>query len=100
MQIKQGAHLAVDRGIHPVPDDISENCLYLNVWTPAAQSSEKLPVMFWIHGERNSEGSAAVTSSDGRNLARKGVVIVTINYRLGPLGFLAYPALTGNCRAI
>lgn len=73
---------------------ISEDCLYLNVWTPAKTAGEKLPVYFWIHGGGYVEGSAAVPAYDGENLARRGVVVVTINYRLGAFGFLAHPELT------
>src|SRR5208282_1806545 len=72
----------------------SEDCLYLNVWTPARSAGEKLPVYFWIYGGGYVEGSTAVPVYDGENLARRGVVIVTINYRLGVLGFLAHPDLT------
>jgi para-nitrobenzyl esterase len=73
---------------------ISEDCLYLNVWTPAKTAADKLPVYFWIHGGGNVEGSTAVPVYDGENLARRGVVVVTINYRLGVFGFLAHPELT------
>jgi para-nitrobenzyl esterase len=73
---------------------ISEDCLFLNVWTPARTPSAKLPVYFWIHGGGNVEGSAAVPVYDGENLARRGVVVVTINYRLGVFGFLVHPELT------
>jgi len=73
---------------------MSEDCLYLNVWTPAKSSSEKLPVMVWIHGGAFAEGSGSDTVYNGHNLSNQGVVVVTINYRLGPFGFLAYPALS------
>jgi para-nitrobenzyl esterase len=73
---------------------ISEDCLYLNVWTPAKTAGDKLPVYFWIYGGGNVEGSTAVPIYDGENLARRGVVVVTINYRLGVFGFLAHPELT------
>jgi para-nitrobenzyl esterase len=73
---------------------ISEDCLYLNVWTPAKTAGDKLPVYFWIYGGGYVEGSTAVPVYDGENLARRGVVIVTVNYRLGVLGFLAHPELT------
>jgi para-nitrobenzyl esterase len=68
----------------------SEDCLYLNVYTPAnAKSGSKLPVMFWIHGGGYSGGSASEPRHNGDFLPAKGVVLVTINYRLGVLGFLA-----------
>jgi para-nitrobenzyl esterase len=73
---------------------ISEDCLSLNVWTPAKTAEAKLPVYFWIHGGGYVEGSSAVPVYDGENLARRGVVVVTVNYRLGVLGFLAHPELT------
>jgi para-nitrobenzyl esterase len=72
----------------------SEDCLYLNVWTSAKKPDEKLPVMVWIHGGAFNFGSAAQPEYNGRNLAKKGVVVVTINYRLGPLGFLVHPLLS------
>jgi para-nitrobenzyl esterase len=72
----------------------SEDCLYLNVWTPAKSAADKLPVMVWIHGGGFRDGTGAMLLHDGEELARKGVVLVTINYRLGVLGFLAYPELT------
>lgn len=85
---------------HPFPDMIfqdsgpSEDCLYLNVFTPAkAKPRSKLPVMFWIHGGGYQAGSASEPRHDGDYLPLKGVVLVTINYRLGVFGFLATPAL-------
>ena len=71
----------------------SEDCLYLNVWTPARAPGDKLPVMVWFYGGGFVQGSGSLPSFDGETLARRGVVVVTINYRLGPLGFLALPAL-------
>lgn len=73
----------------------SEDCLYLNVWT-AAGSGDKRPVMVWIHGGALTRGSGATRVYDGAALAKKGVVLVTINYRLGPLGYLAHPDLTAE----
>jgi len=72
----------------------SEDCLYLNVWTPAKGAGDKLAVMVWIHGGGFRDGTGAMLLHDGEELAKKGVVLVTINYRLGSLGFLAYPELT------
>ena len=79
----------------PFPDmifpdaDMSEDCLFLNVFTPAhAKNSSKLPVMFWIHGGAYFAGSASEPRHDGDFLPAKGVVLVTINYRLGVFGFL------------
>ncbi len=77
-----------------VPKCRSEDCLYLNVWTPAEQSNEKLPVMVWIHGGSFSMGSTSQPLYDGSRLAKKGVVVVSVGYRVGPFGFLAHPELT------
>lgn len=72
----------------------SEDCLYLNVWTPAKSNRERHPVMVWIHGGALTRGSGSIGAYDGEELAKKGVVIVTINYRLGIFGFYAHPELT------
>jgi para-nitrobenzyl esterase len=74
----------------------SEDCLYLNIWTPANSTRNKLPVMFWIHGGGFTIGSGNAPPFDGENLARRGVVLVTINYRLGVFGFFAHPELTAE----
>ena len=71
-----------------------EDCLFLNVWTPALSSDESLPVMVWIHGGGLFLGWSNQSGYDGQKIANRGVVLVSINYRLGPLGFLAHPALT------
>ena len=71
----------------------SEDCLYLNVWTSAASPNDKRPVMVWIYGGGFTGGSGGMTWYDGENLAAKGPVIVTFNYRLGSLGFFAHPDL-------
>lgn len=84
----------VDR-IVPEPLSPSEDCLYLNVWTPAARTAPA-PVMVWIHGGSNLNGTAASALYDGAALAKRGVVVVTINYRLGALGFMAHPALAAE----
>lgn len=73
----------------------SEDCLYLNVWT-SARPSDKRPVMVWIHGGALTRGSGATRTYDGTAFAKKGVVLVTVNYRLGPLGYLAHPELTAE----
>lgn len=75
-------------------DGPSEDCLYLNVWTPAKDSHADLPVMVWIHGGGFAAGASSEPRQDGTMLAKKGVVLVSMNYRLGVFGFFAYPALT------
>jgi len=74
----------------------SEDCLYLNVWTGAASATEKRPVMLWWFGGAFTEGGGSVPLYDGTALAKKGVVVVTMNYRLGAFGFFAHPALTAE----
>jgi len=71
----------------------SEDCLYLNVWTSAKSAGDKRPVMVWIYGGGFTGGSGGLAWYDGENLAAKGPVIVTFNYRLGALGFFAHPEL-------
>jgi para-nitrobenzyl esterase len=71
-----------------------EDCLYLNVWTGSQSASERRPVMFWIYGGAYTEGAGSSPHNDGEALARKGVVVVTFNYRLGPFGFFSHPELT------
>lgn len=73
--------------------EISEDCLYLNVWTPAKSAGEKRPVFVYIFGGGLVEGSGAVPVYDGEGLASKGLVVVTINYRVGVLGFFVHPEL-------
>ena len=72
----------------------SEDCLTLNVWTGAASPDERRPVMVWFHGGAYYLGSGALPIFDGEQLARRGIILVTVNYRLGRLGFLAHPALS------
>ncbi len=81
-----------DLGLDPVTP--SEDCLYLNVWTPAKSARARLPVMVWIYGGGFTIGATSMKQYDGENLAKKGVVYVSIAYRLGPLGFLATPELS------
>jgi para-nitrobenzyl esterase len=82
-----------DNGVGPLP--MSEDCLTLNVWAPTARTAP-LPVMVWIHGGGYNNGSGTAHLYDGANLARRGVVLVTINYRLGRLGFFDHPALAAE----
>ena len=71
----------------------SEDCLYLNVWTPAHSAAQRLPVMFWIYGGGFQAGATSEPRQEGMNLAKKGVVVVSCNYRLAIFGFFAHPAL-------
>lgn len=73
---------------------VSEDCLYLNIWTTTASKRAKLPVLVYIHGGAFTGGSGEVAVYKGESLAKKGLVVVTLNYRLGALGFLAHPELT------
>jgi para-nitrobenzyl esterase len=72
----------------------SEDCLYVNVWTPAKAAGDRLPVMVWTYGGAFTGGSGAEARYDGESLAKKGIIVVTYNYRLGLFGFLAHPELT------
>ena len=73
---------------------MSEDCLYLNVWTPAKSASDRIPVLVWIYGGGFNAGATSIPTYSGEVLARKGVVLVSIAYRIGPLGFLAHPELS------
>ena len=88
---RQPVNVTVDL---PDSPEMSEDCLYLNVWTQAGRPSERRPVMFWIFGGAYSEGGGNTPHNDGENLAQKGVVLVNFNYRLGVFGFYAHPDLT------
>jgi len=76
------------------PPKMSEDCLFLNVWTAAKSVGDKRPVMVWIHPGGYTTGSGSTPGFDGEALAKKGVVLVTINYRLGAFGFFSHPELT------
>ena len=85
----------VDYFYGPGADEMSEDCLYVNVWTAAAPN-ESNPVMVWLHPGGFSNGTGSDERFDGTLLAGRGVVLVSINYRLGPAGFLAHPLLSGE----
>ena len=74
----------------------SEDCLYLNVWTPATSTDEKLPVFVWYFGGGLQVGNTAEMEFDGERIARRGIVVVTVNYRVNVFGFLAHPELTAE----
>jgi para-nitrobenzyl esterase len=73
---------------------MSEDCLYLNVWTPAASANEKLPVLVYFYGGGLMTGDGSEYRYDGENMARKGIIAITVNYRLSVFGFFAHPELT------
>jgi para-nitrobenzyl esterase len=74
--------------------DMSEDCLFLNIWAPSSTSNESLPVLVWIHGGAFIGGSGSIDIYNGAALAEEGIIVVTINYRLGILGFMGHPELT------
>lgn len=78
----------------PTPEAQSEDCLYLNIWTPAKTAGERLPVMVWIHGGGFTFGAGSTVIYDGTRIANEGVVVVTLNYRLNILGGFAHPRLS------
>ena len=90
-RIPAGVGSFYDAGV----DQISEDCLYLNVWSGAAPD-DRAPFMVWIHGGGLVIGNGAEVAYDGTALAQRGVVLVTINYRLGALGYLAHPLLSAE----
>ena len=75
---------------------VSEDCLYLNIWTPAKTGNEKLPVYFWIFGGAWQVGHTAEMEFDGERIARRGIVVVTVNYRVNLFGFSCHPELTAE----
>jgi len=82
------------------PGPLSEDCLTLNIWTPGPQASARRPVMVWIHGGALVFGSGRQQAYDGGALAARGVVVVTLNYRMGALGFFDHPALAGQAGGV
>jgi len=83
---------------HGAKGPFSEDCLYLNVWCPAPEAGKKHAVMVWIHGGGHVMGSGSMAVYDGTAFAREGVVLVTINYRLGPFGYLTHPLLAAEAK--
>ena len=75
---------------------VSEDCLYLNIWSPAKKVDEKIPVIYWVHGGGYMGGSTSTPMYDGTGFAKKGVILVSVAYRLGPFGFLAHPELSSE----
>ncbi|MGH3428649.1 MAG: carboxylesterase/lipase family protein, partial [Mycobacteriales bacterium] len=81
---------------YAAPPALSEDCLYLNVWTNAKSARERLPVMVWIYGGGLTSGTTSSAWYDGTHLAHKSVVLVTVAYRVGALGFLVHPELSAE----
>ncbi|MGI6201642.1 MAG: carboxylesterase/lipase family protein [Christensenellales bacterium] len=75
---------------------MDEDCLYLNIWSPALSAEERLPVYLWIHGGGYTGGYAYECEFDGERMARRGIIFVTVGYRLGAFGFLAHPLLSAE----
>ena len=90
--------LAAAYGVNYVPETLtpSEDCLYLNVFTPALNPNAHFPVMVWLHGGSNRVGAGSQTAYDGTALAAHGVILVTLNYRLGVMGFFSHPEITAE----
>jgi para-nitrobenzyl esterase len=82
------------QGGGPGGQPMSEDCLYLNVWSSAASAQERRPVMVWSYGGAFTGGAGSTPGYDGEALARKGVIVVTYNYRVGPFGWFSHPELT------
>ena len=78
------------------PSGKSEDCLYLNVWTPAKSANDKIPVFVWIYGGGFGAGATSEANYSGENLAKKGVVLVSIAYRVGQMGFFVHPELSAE----
>jgi len=79
-----------------VQDSVSEDCLFLNIWAPVTKKGAKSPVLVFFHGGAFMEGSGSIDVYNGEELAKKGIIVITVNYRLGALGFLAHPELTAE----
>lgn len=85
-----------EKEFYPVEETMDEDCLYLNVWTPAQSANERLPVIFWVHGGAFLTGYGHSAHFDGEHFARQGVILVTINYRLNIFGWMASPELAAE----
>ena len=94
MQPDRSYEPGTGRDLYLTPYRISEDCLYINVWTPAESREDRLPVVFWTHGGGNFGGFGHEPEIDGEGFAQRGVILVTYNYRLNAFGFLAHPALS------
>ena len=86
------------QGGNDVPGGVSEDCLYLNVWTPAQNAKDRLPVLVWIYGGGFAGGATSIPVYNGEKLASRGVVVVSVAYRVGLFGFLAHPELSAESK--
>lgn len=96
MQTKPGPFRMWTEEFIAPPEPLSEDCLYLNLWTAAKRADEKRPVIVWIHGGAFVSGAGSCAVYDGTEMAKKGIVFITINYRLGVFGFFSHPELTAE----
>jgi para-nitrobenzyl esterase len=80
----------------PPPSGLSEDCLYLNVWTPAKAAKDRVPVLVWIYGGGFNGGATSIPDYSGERLAQRGVVLVSIAYRVGIFGFYSHPELSAE----
>lgn len=94
-----GAGSFYEKEFYPVEEEMSEDCLFLNIWTPAQNKEERLPVMFWIHGGAFLTGYGTSAHFDGEAFARQGVILVTVNYRLNVFGWMVHPELDAESEA-
>ena len=99
--IRQASQFGHDCMQYPTPEDqalpktvLSEDCLVLNIWRPTTASHHKLPVMVWIYGGGFVDGDTSADIYDGTEFAKRGVILVSFNYRVGRFGFFAHPALS------
>lgn len=93
-QLGVGKGSFFEHEFYPVEEEMNEDCLYLNIWTPADSAEEKLPVLFWVHGGAFMTGYGHSAHFDGEHFARQGVILVTINYRLNVFGWMVDRELT------
>jgi len=100
MQSKPGPFMMWTEEFIAPPEPLSEDCLYLNIWTPSCKTRQKLPVFVWIYGGGFMSGSSACAVYDGEDFAKKGIVFVSINYRVGVFGFLAHPELSRESESL
>ena len=96
MQMKPVSFFMIGPEFVVPPEPLGEDCLYLNVWTAAKSPEEKRPVMLWIYGGGFITGGSAAAGYSGEAMAKKGIIFVSFNYRLGAFGFLAHPGLSAE----